>query len=94
MDKNFMKRIYRGKNIMFEETICNNKKTVDFQNVCSGQVFFYNEIPYMKLEEEYKHILDDDYITTHNVVNLKTGYLEFFQDGAYVNPVKIKLDII
>lgn len=51
----------------------------------------------MKLSEEYKNILacanDETFTTLLNAINLKLGYLCFFQEKTKVIPVKAKLCI-
>ena len=73
------------------------KKATDFRDLYDGQIFIYREIPYMKLSEEYKNTLscanDETFTTPLNAINLKLGYLCFFQEKAKVIPVKAKLCI-
>ena len=84
---------------MMIENSCskNSKKAIDFQDLYDRQIFIYREIPYMKLSEEYEHTLacanDETFTTLLNAINLKLGYLCFFQERAQVIPVKAKLCI-
>ena len=84
---------------MMIENSCskNSKKTIDFRDLYDLQIFIYREIPYMKLSEEYEHTLacanDETFTTLLNAINLKLGYLCFFQERAQVIPVKAKLCI-
>ena len=84
---------------MMIENSCskNSKKTIDFRDLYDGQIFIYREIPYMTLSEEYKNTLscanDETFTTLLNAINLKLGYLCFFQEKAKVIPVKAKLCI-
>lgn len=84
---------------MMIENSCskNSKKAINFRDLYDGQIFTYREIPYMKLSEEYKNTLScangETFTTSLNAINLKLGYLCFFQERTKVIPVKAKLCI-
>lgn len=84
---------------MMIENSCskNSKKAIDFRDLYDGQIFTHREIPYMKLSEEYENTLscanDETFTTSFNAINLKLGYLCFFQERTKVIPVKAKLCI-
>lgn len=83
--------------MMIENASRKNAKTIDFRDLYEDQTFLYQGIPYMKLREEYEHTLDcendETFTTTHNAINLKLGYLCYFQERAKVIPVRAKLCI-
>ena len=83
--------------MMIEDASRKNAKAIDVRDTYEDQIFLYNGIPYMRLREEYEHTLDcendETFTTTHNAINLKLGYLCYFQEKAKVIPVRAKLCI-
>lgn len=60
----------------------------DFDKVPIGELFVYDDCVYMKTE-----CIEIDGVNAVNVVNLKTGTLEWFDDNTEVECVKSKLTI-